>query len=375
LNGQIFKGTINMKFVNMTNHIIEMAISMIDNMISLRFDPSNTRNKEILFEDQMFCSGKFRIGLEFIGQVREHFEEIKKEVEARFKSSEKLDYAINILNYLSQSKTYRFEFETLLPAHSDETVLSQLAKGLKVDIGTLMTHFDSESSCSYFLHIDEMNSFEIDQVYLLWTKLRSLQIQLLDYRVFLHLYFSGKRTLFNLFGSFSERSPILVKWLILHALQEKYVKEIVQDIISKNQFSVSDIDYFSKQLYFHTAGVPRLIEFVLHVLTKTNAYLEIEEEIDQVLDEICFDSIVKHAPDSQKFKIDSPILQNIAIQLLLASQMGIKLNTKDKLEGIDPDTGNKKEDTVKKLVSVIAIISQWIIGKTRGRSINKRLYL
>jgi hypothetical protein len=176
LNGSVFKGTIKMKFVNMIDHIIEMAISMINNMITLRFDPSNTRNRETLFADQMFGSGKSRIGLEFIGQVKKHFEEIKGKVKDIVSNEEQHEYAVNVLNYLAQSKEYRFEFETLLPADSDKNVLSQLAKRLKVDLDTLMTHFDSESKSSYFLHIDEINSFEIDQVYLLWAKLHALQV-------------------------------------------------------------------------------------------------------------------------------------------------------------------------------------------------------
>jgi hypothetical protein len=124
------------------------------------------------------------------------------------------------------------------------------------------------------------------------------------------------------------------------------VQEIVEDILSQNKFYVSDIDYFSKQLHFYTCGVPRLIEFVFLILTKTNAKLETENEMDEVLDQVCFNCIQNHAPDSQKFSIVSPMLENAAVQLLLAAQMGVELKFKDQLEVIDPITGKKKKDTV-----------------------------
>jgi hypothetical protein len=160
------------------------------------------------------------------------------------------------------------------------------------------------------------------------------------------LYFSGKHTLFNLIGTETNSCPTSVKWVIFHPLQERYVKEIVQDIVSQNKLYVSDIDYFSNRLYYYTCGVPSLIEFAFLILTKTNAKLETENEMDEVLDQVCFNCIQRHAPDSQKLTIKSPMLENAAVQLVLAAQMDVELKFKDELEVIDPIIGKKKKDTV-----------------------------
>lgn len=92
--------------------------------------------------------------------------------------------------------------------------------------------------------------------------------------------------------------------------------------------------------------MPRLIQFVLVILSKTDAKLETHEDVDIVLTDICFDSIQKYAPDSQKFKIDEPVLKAAAVQLLLASQMGEKLKLKYLFKVIDPVTNKSIESTV-----------------------------
>jgi len=114
LNGSVFRGTVEMKFVNMTDHIIEMAISMIATMVAMKVDPSNTRRRESLVADQMFGSGKSRLGIEFIGQVKQHFEEIKGKVKDIVSNEEQYDYVVNVLSCLVESKTYRYEFRKLL---------------------------------------------------------------------------------------------------------------------------------------------------------------------------------------------------------------------------------------------------------------------
>jgi len=345
LNRSIFYDTIQMKFVNMTDHIVEMALYLIKTMIAMKYDPANTRRRIILYADQMFGSGKSRLGTEFIGQVKIHFEKIKEKLKEIASNEQEHEYAINVLNCLAESRMYRFEFEMLVFGDKID-VNKRLAELLHVDLKTLETKFDSDQKNSYFLHVDELSCFELDQVYSVWRQLHALRLKLFMNGIFLHLYFSGKQTLFNLIGTGTKSSPTSVKWVILHPLQERYVKEIVQDIVSQNKLYVTDIDYFSKQLHYYTCGVPRLIEFVLLILTKTNAKLETENEIDEVLDQVCFNCIQKHAPDSQKFAIESSMLENAAVQLVLAAQMGVELKFKDELEVIDPITGKKKKDTV-----------------------------
>ncbi len=43
LNGSVFNDTIQMKFVNMTDHIVEMAFYLIKTMIAMKYDPRNRR--------------------------------------------------------------------------------------------------------------------------------------------------------------------------------------------------------------------------------------------------------------------------------------------------------------------------------------------
>lgn len=336
LNGSTFTSSIKMKFVNMTDHIVEMALAMISTMVAMKFDPSNTRRRITLFADQMFGSGKSRLGIEFIAQVKEHLEEIKGEVKNIVSNDEEHEYAVNVLNCLVDSVTIRIEFKefTLLRTSYLDFITNELQKRQNVK--------------SFLIHIDEINCYSEEQVRAIWNLLTGIQFQLQkdNNPVFLHLYFSGKQTLFNVIVTGSSSSPSSVKWVILHPLQENYVKEIVQDIVSQNKLSVSDIDYFSKQLHYYIAGVPRMIEFVLLILTKTNAKLETQEEVDEVLDEICFDYIKTYAPDSQKFQIASHLLENVAVQFLLASQMEMKLKFKDVLQIYDPDTDKIIEDIV-----------------------------
>jgi hypothetical protein len=198
LRENVFDDDINMKFVSMTDDIIYMAVLMIRLMVNYKYKASQTRLRWTLFSDQMFGSGKSRFGIEFIGQVGLHSRQIEKQLKEIYKNDmEQQKYAVDVLHCLAESKTYRIEFKNLIVYG---TSLPQLSQGLNIDFDILTKQFDLEKKSSYFLHIDEINDVTINVIREVRAELSNLQLILYGRGVFLHLYFSGKQTLFNVIG-------------------------------------------------------------------------------------------------------------------------------------------------------------------------------
>jgi hypothetical protein len=139
----VFDDDINMKFVNMTDDIIYMAILMIKTMVHYKYKATQTGLRWTIFVDQMFSSGKSRLGVEFIGQVRLHSQKIEEKLrnEIYKDDTEQQTYAVNVLYCLAKSKTYRIEFKDLIIYG---TSLPQVSQGLNINFDILTNQFDLE---------------------------------------------------------------------------------------------------------------------------------------------------------------------------------------------------------------------------------------
>jgi hypothetical protein len=327
------RDAIHIPYMNTNDkQIIQMAMDFIQTFIGLRFHRNQLRMRTTVFTDQMFGSGKSRLGDEFINQVVALKDHILKFINDVYKESQKNEFSHHILDYMTQATCKRIELGGLL------LILDQFP-----------SEFTSTESTSYFLHIDEASGKE-SEIRKVWIQICRLQEHLYSHNgTFLFVYFSGKMTLMNMIGRGTEDSPTSVSWLFLNPLKKEHLTSILQQLSNK-QFKISNEEYFIQKLYECTGGVPRLVEYVLLVLTKTQACLETNDEIDYAMDVLIFRAIQKYAPDAVKFSINNPILENIAVQFLLSAQLGIAFDIEGTLEAYN--FNNKPE---------IRKVGDWIV--------------
>jgi hypothetical protein len=290
-------------------------------MVGYHYYSAQWRYRYTIFADQMFGSGKSRLGQELVIQATKHKQKIENILIERYKDDQ-LSYVLMVFHKFLESKTVRLE------AIGDEVFsVQKLRECIE----------PNSKSGSVLLHIDELNGKSNKFVRTLWQNAIAIQQEYFGKDIYVYLYISGKQTLMNIVGLGSGNSPAIVYWCLLNPLKKEHLRDLVE-YLQNQDVTIIDSDYFAERLHLFTGGVPRLVEFVFTLLVKSHAKLETKDDIDYVLDTIIFNYIKNNAPDSQKFEIIDEDLQRVAVAFLLAAQMRIDIKLKDKFN----PTGKKK---------------------------------